>query len=184
MAVLKKKYKIWETEYYFIEAVLENIWWENIINKSFEKKLKLIVEQIIKNNKVIEFKNKFSISILFTGDKKINQLNKKFRKINSPTNVLSFPSMPIDINTNNFLDLDYNSSIFLGDIVISSDTLIKEANNEKKIDEDHLIHLFIHGVLHLLGYDHETSYDAKIMETLEIKILKCLNINNPYKKII
>tara|TARA_B110000305_G_scaffold193898_1_gene217678 strand:- start:1326 stop:1880 length:555 start_codon:yes stop_codon:yes gene_type:complete len=184
MAVLKKKYKIWETEYYFIEAVLENIWWENIINKSFEKKLKLIVEQIIKNNKVLGFKNKFSISILFTGDKKINQLNKKFRKINSPTNVLSFPSMPIDINTNNFLDLDFNSSIFLGDIVISSDTLIKEANNEKKIEEDHLIHLFIHGVLHLLGYDHETSYDAKIMETLEIKILKCLNINNPYKEII
>ena len=184
MAVLKKKYKIWETEYYFIEAVLENIWWENIINKSFEKKLKLIVEQIIKNNKVLGFKNKFSISILFTGDKKINQLNKKFRKINSPTNVLSFPSMPIDINTNNFLDLDFNSSIFLGNIVISSDTLIKEANNEKKIEEDHLIHLFIHGVLHLLGYDHETSYDAKIMETLEIKILKCLNINNPYKEII
>ena len=184
MAVLKKKYKIWETEYYFIEAVLENIWWENIINKSFEKKLKLIVEQIIKNNKVIGFKNKFSISILFTGDKKINQLNKKFRKINSPTNVLSFPSMPIDINTNNVLDLDCNSSIFLGNIVISSDTLIKEANNEKKIEENHLIHLFIHGVLHLLGYDHETSYDAKIMETLEIKILKCLNINNPYKEII
>ena len=184
MAVLKKKYKIWETEYYFVEAVLENIWWENIINKSFEKKLKLIVEQIIKNNKVLGFKNKFSISILFTGDKKINQLNKKFRKINSPTNVLSFPSMPININTNNFLDLDYNSSIFLGDIVISSDTLVKEANNEKKIEEDHLIHLFIHGVLHLLGYDHETSYDAKIMETLEIKILKCLNINNPYKEII
>ena len=184
MAVLKKIYKIWETEYYFIEAVLENIWWENIINKSFEKKIKLIVEQIIKNNKVLGFKNKFSISILFTGDKKINQLNKKFRKINSPTNVLSFPSMPIDINTNNFLDSDCNSSIFLGDIVISSDTLIKEANNEKKIEEDHLIHLFIHGVLHLLGYDHETSYDAKIMETLEIKILKCLNINNPYKEII
>jgi probable rRNA maturation factor len=174
MAVLKKKYKIWETEYYFIEAVLENIWWENIINKFFEQKLKLIVEQIIKNNKVLGFKNKFSISILFTGDKKINQLNKKFRKINSPTNVLSFPSMPTNINTNNFL----------GDIVISSDTLIKEANNEKKIEEDHLIHLFIHGVLHLLGYDHETSYDAKIMETLEIKILKCLNINNPYKEII
>ena len=184
MAVLKKIYKIWETEYYFIEAVLENIWWKNIINKSFEKKLKLIVEQIIKNNRVLGFKNKFSISILFTGDKKINQLNKKFRKINSPTNVLSFPSIPIDINTNNFLDLDCNSSIFLGDIVISSDTLIKEANNEKKIEEDHLIHLFIHGVLHLLGYDHETSYDAKIMETLEIKILKCLNINNPYKEII
>ena len=184
MVILKKIYKIWETEYYFIEAVVENIWWENIINKSFEKKLKLIVEQIIKNNKVLGFKHKFSISILFTGDKKINQLNKKFRKINSPTNVLSFPSMPANSKRNNFLDIDYDPSNSLGDIVISSDTLIKEANNEKKIEEDHLIHLFIHGVLHLLGYDHETSYDAKIMETLEIKILKCLNINNPYKEII
>ena len=174
MPALKKKYKIWETESYFIEAVVENIWWEKIINKSFEKKLNLILEQIIKNNRFLALKKKFSISILFTGDKKINQLNKKFRKINSPTNVLSFPSMPTNINTNNFL----------GDIVISSDTLIKEANNEKKIEEDHLIHLFIHGVLHLLGYDHETSYDAKIMETLEIKILKSLNINNPYKEII
>ena len=174
MPALKKKYKIWETESYFIEAVVENIWWEKIINKSFEKKLNLIVEQIIKDNRFLALKKKFSISILFTGDKKINQLNKKFRKINSPTNILSFPSMPTNINTNNFL----------GDIVISSDTLIKEANNEKKIEEDHLIHLFIHGVLHLLGYDHETSYDAKIMETLEIKILKTLNINNPYKEII
>ena len=174
MPALKKKYKMWKTESYFIEAVVENIWWEKIINKSFEKKLNLIVEQIIKDNRFLALKKKFSISILFTGDKKINQLNKKFRKINSPTNVLSFPSMPTNININNFL----------GDIVISSDTLIKEANNEKKIEEDHLIHLFIHGVLHLLGYDHETSYDAKIMETLEIKILKSLNINNPYKEII
>ncbi|MGY9060565.1 MAG: rRNA maturation RNase YbeY [Candidatus Puniceispirillales bacterium] len=165
---------MWKTESYLIEAVVENIWWEKIINKSFEKKLNLIVEQIIKDNRFLALKKKFSISILFTGDKKINQLNKKFRKINSPTNILSFPSMPTNINTNNFL----------GDIVISSDTLIKEANNEKKIEEDHLIHLFIHGVLHLLGYDHETSYDAKIMETLEIKILKSLNINNPYKEII
>ena len=174
MPTFKKKYKMWKTESYLIEAVVENIWWEKIINKSFEKKLNLILEQIIKENRFLVLKKKFSISILFTGDKKINQLNKKFRKINSPTNVLSFPSMPTNINTNNFL----------GDIVISSDTLIKEANNEKKIEEDHLIHLFIHGVLHLLGYDHETSYDAKIMETLEIKILKSLNINNPYKEII
>ena len=184
MPALKKKYKMWETESYFIEAVVENIWWEKIINKSFEKKLNLIVEQIIKDNRFLALKKKFSISILFTGDKKINQLNKKFRKINSPTNVLSFPSMQVNSNRNNFLDIDCNPSNFLGDIVISSDTLIKEANNEKKIEEDHLIHLFIHGVLHLLGYDHETSYDAKIMETLEIKILKSLNINNPYKEII
>ena len=184
MPALKKIYKTWETEYYFIEAVLENIWWEKIINKTIGGKINLIIDQIIKNTRVLDLKKKISISILFTGDKKINQLNKKFRKINSPTNVLSFPSIPANINTKNLLDIDYNASNFLGDIVISSDTLIKEANNEKKIEEDHFIHLFIHGILHLLGYDHEKRDDAKIMETLEIKILKSLNINNPYKEII
>ena len=182
MPALKKIYKIWETEYYSVEAVLENIWWKNIINKTFEKKIDLIIDQIIVNTKVLDFKKKFSISILLTGDKKINQLNEKFRKINSPTNVLSFPSIPININTNNFLDIDYNTSNFLGDIVISSDTLIKEANNEKKLEEDHFVHLFIHGVLHLIGYDHENNYDAKIMETLEIKILKNLKINSPFRE--
>ena len=184
MPTMKKKYKIWETERYFIEAVIENIWWEKIINKSIEIKLNLIIKEIIKNTNVSVLKKKFSISILFTGDTKINQLNREFRKINAPTNVLSFPSMPKNIITNNFLDLDCSHSNFLGDIVLSSDTLIKEANIEKKIEEDHFIHLFIHGVLHLLGYDHEKTHDAKIMETLEIKILKNMNINNPYKEFI
>ena len=180
---MKKNYKTWETEFYFIEAIIENAWWEKIINQSIEKKLSLIVEQIIKNTKITLFKKKFSMSILFTGDKKINKLNKKFRQINSPTNVLSFPSIPINFNINNFSDIDYTSVNFLGDIVISSDTIIKEANNQRIIEEDHLIHIFIHGFLHLLGYDHKKSNEAKIMETIEIKILKSLNINNPYKEI-
>jgi probable rRNA maturation factor len=177
MPRIKKKYKAWDTENYFIEAIIDNVWWENIINEFFEQKLKLIVNQIIEdtNNKnIIKF---FSISILFTGDKKITQLNKKFKKINFPTNILSFPAAQ-NMNTDNFLN--NNDDNFLGDIVISSDTLIKEANSEKKIPIDHLIHLFIHGVLHLLGYDHENSYEAKVMEALEVKILKNLNISDPY----
>ena len=103
--------------------------------------------------------------------------NKKFKKINFPTNILSFHAAR-NINADNFLN--NNDDNFLGDIVISSDTLIKEANSEKKKPIDHLIHLFIHGVLHLLGYDHKNSYEAKIMEALEVKILKNLNISDPY----
>ena len=174
MPTIKIKYKVWETKTYFIEAIIENIWWEEIINKNIEKKLNLVIEQIIKRTEILSLKRNFSISILFTGDKKINQLNNKFRKINSPTNVLSFPSIPSYTSINNFL----------GDIVISSDTLIKEARDQNKTEEDHFAHLFIHSVLHLLGYDHENSCDANIMEKLEIKILKSLNINNPYKEII
>ena len=181
MSNLKKKYKIWETESYFIEAVIENLWWEEIINKSIEKKINVIVEKIIRNTKILALEKKFSISILFTGDKKINKLNKKFRKINTPTNVLSFPTIQMNIDENSLLDISCNHSNFLGDIVLSSDTLIKEANIEKKIEEDHFAHLFIHGFLHLVGYDHEKNYDATIMETLETKILKSLNIDNPYQ---
>ena len=178
MPRIKKKYKVWDTESYFIEAIIENLWWENIINEFFEQKITLIVNQIIENTKNKNLRNKISISILFTGDKKITQLNKKFKKINFPTNILSFPSGQ-NINTDNLLNND-DFVNFLGDIVISSDTLIKEANSEKKKPIDHLIHLFIHGVLHLLGYDHENSYEAKIMEALEVKILKNLNISDPY----
>ena len=142
------------------------------------------MDKVIKYSENLLIENKFSISLLLTDDKKINHLNKKFRQINSPTNVLSFPTMPTNFNTNNFLCSNYSSSNFLGDIVMSSNTLIKEAKKEKKILEDHFTHLFIHGILHLLGYDHEKSNDAKIMEALEIKILKSLYISNPYKELI
>ena len=180
MSILNQNYRIWETKNYFIEAVIENLLWEKIIDKSFEKKLNVIIEQILKSAKIKTLSKKFSISILLTGDKKINQLNKNFRKINAPTNVLSFPSVLNNINTNNITDKEEYVLNFLGDIVISYDTLIKEAKNEEKPIIDHFIHLFIHGVLHLLGYDHENDFDAKIMEALEIKILKSLSINNPY----
>ena len=130
MPTIKKKYKVWDTENYFIEAIIENLWWENIINEFFEQKITLIVNQIIENTNNKNLRNKISISILFTGDKKITQLNKKFKKINFPTNVLSFPSGQ-NINTDNLLNND-DFVNFLGDIVISSDTLIKEANSEKK----------------------------------------------------
>ena len=130
MPTIKKKYKVWDTENYFIEAIIENLWLENIINEFFEQKITLIVNQIIENTNNKNLRNKISISILFTGDKKITQLNKKFKKINFPTNVLSFPSGQ-NINTDNLLNND-DFVNFLGDIVISSDTLIKEANSEKK----------------------------------------------------
>ena len=111
-----------------------------------------------------------SVSLSFAGDKKIIELNSRYRKINLPTNVLSFPSF-----------IEGNKEIFLGDIIFSAETIFKEAKRDKKSFNDHLIHLFIHSVLHLVGYDHQTENKAKIMESLEISILETLKINNPYK---
>ena len=99
-------------------------------------------------------------------------LNKIYRKKNKPTNVLSFCSR----GSKN------NKCVFqvLGDLVISRDTAIRELENSKKTFEQHISHLTVHGFLHLLGYIHEDDKEAKIMENLEIKILKELNIPNPY----
>ena len=106
----------------------------------------------------------------FSGEKKIIKLNKTYRNVNKPTNVLSFPH----------LTKNSKNEKFLGDVIFSSETIANEAKQENKTIENHLIHLLIHSVLHLLGYDHETNNKALIMENLEIKILRNLKIDNPY----
>ena len=164
-------YKIWENDSYTIEANIVRSLWDDKVIKIFEKKLNKILLEIFKSSKPVFFKNNILISILFSGDGQVKELNKYYRNINKPTNVLSFPSK--QINT--------KSKIFLGDIVFSSQTIIEEAKRDNKNLEDHLIHLFIHAVLHLLGYEHEIEDDAYIMENLEIKVLNNLNIDNPYK---
>ena len=98
------------------------------------------------------------------------ELNKSYRKINSATNVLSFPSYS-----------PLKDEFFLGDIIFSIETICREAKRDNKSINNHLIHLFVHGVLHLLGYDHNTLEEAKKMENLEIKILETFKIDNPYK---
>ena len=164
-------YKIWENHFYTLEATIVRSLWEDRVIKSFEKKIKKTLQQIFKCSKAKFSENNVLISILFSGDEQVAELNKYYRNINKPTNVLSFSSS--QTNT--------KDKIFLGDIVFSSQTIINEALRDNKNLEDHLIHLFIHGILHLLDYDHDTEDDANLMESLEIKILKNLNIDNPYK---
>ena len=106
------------------------------------------------------------VSIILTCDKKIRQLNKKYRDIDKPTNVLSFET---------------GDEYLLGDIFISFDTVEKQAKQENKSFEDHTTHLVIHGLLHLMGFDHINEEEAKEMENLEISNLKKLGIKNPYE---
>jgi probable rRNA maturation factor len=97
-------------------------------------------------------------------------LNQTYRHKKGPTNVLSFPTeLPIDVRKH-----------FLGDIVICAPLVQIEANSQSKPLNAHWAHLIIHGILHLLGYNHEHDKEAKIMETLEAKLLKELGFDNPY----
>lgn len=117
-------------------------------------------------NAVVGKKYKDSeVSIVLTNDKEIHQLNKEYRNIDKPTNVLSF---------------ELQDDILLGDIYISVDTVLKEAKEQGISFQDHTAHMVVHGVLHLLGFDHIKDEEAEIMEKKEVEVLKKLNIKNPY----
>ena len=111
----------------------------------------------------------YSISIKFVSSKTMEKLNLEFLGNKSPTNVLAFPSQ-----------IEKDPFHSLGDIAICLQILVEEAKNQDKRLEDHLAHIFIHGVLHLVGYKHNTSSGAKEMESIEIKVLNKLGIDNPY----
>jgi len=107
-----------------------------------------------------------SLNVALADDRSVRSLNKRDRKQDKPTNVLSYPS---------------GERAFLGDIVLARQTVWREARAQKKSPADHVAHLVVHGVLHLLGHDHETSdADAERMEALERRILKRLGIADPY----
>lgn len=102
----------------------------------------------------------------------MTMLNTTYRHKRGPTNVLSFPfAAPKEIN---FVVLP------LGDIVICADIVNREAIEQHKTNDMHWAHMIIHGVFHLLGYDHETEEDAEKMESLEIKTMHALGFANPY----
>ena len=137
-------------------------WW----NKRLLK-FKSIV-QIVLSKKVKKLIKSSSCSILITNNKEIQKLNKKFRKINKPTDVLSFPQERIKNRIKKYL----------GDIVISTEKAMSQAKESKVLLEDEFIMLFVHGFLHLLGYDHKIKREAKIMFSLQNKITKKMKIKN------
>lgn len=112
------------------------------------------------------------VSFLFTDDASIKIINNEWRGQDKPTNVLSFPAFA--------LRPGMAPKSVLGDIVIALETVQREAAFEHKSFDHHLSHLIIHGLLHLLGYDHEADDDAQLMEGLERKILNALAISDPY----
>jgi probable rRNA maturation factor len=110
------------------------------------------------------------VSVLLTDDASVQKLNAQFRAKDKPTNVLSFPSP----------EIPGDPAPLLGDLALAGETCAREALEESKSLHDHLSHLVVHGVLHLCGYDHETSEEAEEMEALEREILATLTIADPY----
>jgi probable rRNA maturation factor len=116
------------------------------------------------------------ISVLLAGDEEVRGLNRDYLKIDAPTNVLAFASGPLPPISQAALDTAH----LLGDVVLAFGTVRREADAGGLEIADHLAHLVVHGVLHLLGYDHETVLDAEAMEQAEVHILAGLGIADPY----
>jgi probable rRNA maturation factor len=112
------------------------------------------------------------VCVALSSDAQVAELNGNYRGKPTPTNVLSFPAVPL-------LPVD-GEPRFLGDIVLALETMRREAAEQKLPLEHHMQHLAVHGILHLLGYDHETDDEARAMESLEVRILKRLGIPDPY----
>ncbi len=130
--------------------------WKEEISCALEKTAELLARDF----------SETEVSVVFSSDKEVQNLNKTFRYKDTPTNVLSFSS---------------EEKGELGDIILAYETVMREAEEIGISPLHHTLHLIIHGFLHLLGYDHEKENEAREMENMEIRILKDLNINNPYE---
>ena len=110
------------------------------------------------------------VSVLLTDDAHQQVLNREWRGIDKPTNVLSFPA----------LEQDAPIEGLLGDLSFARETVEREAAEMQLATRDHFVHLVVHGVLHLLGHDHQEEDEAVAMENLETEILAGLGIADPY----
>jgi probable rRNA maturation factor len=114
------------------------------------------------------------VSVVLADNAAIRTLNRDWRGVDKPTNVLSFPASAPKIE---------GFPALLGDVIVAYETLAREAGEEEKPVLHHLAHLAVHGYLHLLGYDHQTDSEADAMEGLEREILTVLRIADPYRGI-
>mgnify|MGYP005650210617 FL=1 len=135
---------------------------EDLLNK-FTEAFKLI-------SKEEDLDKNASINIKIIKNKEMLNLNNHFRNKESSTNVLSF--------TNE--DISKSITGNLGDIAINYDYILEESNEQNKTFNDHMIHMLIHGIYHILGFEHDNDKVANVMEKKEVTLLNKLNISNPY----
>ena len=157
-----------------IQVSVEDAGWpdEAVLEAVTSRILSAAADYLARNEEQPFPDHPIEVSLVFTSDDDIREINAEWRKQDKPTNVLSFPAWPI-------VPGDVPGPM-LGDIVIARETVAREAEALEKTFDDHLAHLLVHGFLHLFGYDHMTTEEAEEMEGLETRILASLGLSDPY----
>jgi probable rRNA maturation factor len=159
-----------------IDIITLNNKWDRI-NFNIKEAIELGANTTLSQLNIQNIHAEFAVNLI--DDNEITELNAKYRKKNKATNVLSFPLQ--EINPENLPQLPLiGNYIYMGDIFISYETLEKESTEQNKTLYAHFMHLYIHSILHLIGFDHENDIDAKKMEQMEENILAQLEIRSPY----
>lgn len=131
--------------------------------------------------------NQVSLSVLWADDRRMKALNSHYKNKESSTNILSFSSE--DFSSGGLSSGAVSSQIqaqkkaqptYIGDLILAFETVMSEAKQQEITPIDHIAHLCIHGMLHLVGHDHQTDENARIMEAIETRLLAQQGIKNPY----
>ena len=163
-----------------IECSVEDERWDDAVyEQDFHHALHAIEQSLPTDHALHMMGKPYEISLTLCDDPFIQNINKEWRNKDKATNVLSFPQFDDLLEETEMIPDGVNVPI--GDIFIAYETVRQESITQNKTFKDHTLHMFVHGFLHLLGYDHINNDEAEIMEALEITILGRINIANPYE---
>jgi len=165
-------------------AIVEDDRWLSQMKSLEEHVLKIATLAYVAAERPKLFKQKtVEANIIMTDDKTVQHLNHEYRNKNKTTNVLSFPQIDMTAPEGllTYEKLPAELPLQLGDIFIAYETVLDEAQKQHKKFKSHFSHLIIHGILHLLGYDHLEEEEATVMENLERSLMNELGYDDPYK---
>lgn len=169
-----------------VEITVEYAPWRDVrvFSMGITEYISKLFALVLKSLDIFDATTFHPVSVLLTSDVEIAKINTEYRNKPSPTNVLSFQYLEYsDILaslTSNATQNTRDNAEPMGDIALSYDTIAKEAMEQDKTLEQHLSHILVHGLLHLLSYDHQTDQEAEVMETLETEIVTKLSYPPPY----
>jgi probable rRNA maturation factor len=159
-----------------VDVNIQESAWESLLPNA-EVLARKVVRHVCELTGLSDYAKRIEVSFLLTDDDSIQELNHQYRDKDKPTNVLSFPQEKMEPGEYEEWE---EEEVVLGDVICALQTMQKEAEEQGKTFQHHVMHLWVHGLLHLQGYDHGTEREAAVMEALEVEILQDFSIANPY----